>query len=512
MITVRDILQRSAFSRARLIAGRDGQDRSVKWVHIGEIPNLSQFLQGGELVLSTGVGLGTPDLRKTFIMGLIQAEASGLVLELGSYFPSPPADMLEWADQHRFPIIAFPEAVRFLDLSYEINTLIISQHHQVLLELEALSLKIRQILLNTEGPAALLKAFTSAVGRPIWYHSRRIDHDDMSVGDWTILPQPRDTVVLHPTVEGGGDGWWVRQSIIVFDHPVADIYVENSGPELEERVYLALDRIAAALAQDFIRAETLDRTRRREEAVMLELLFFQEPLPSAVLKRFNSRYGLGGGGANRFRVGIAHPQLETILQHHGGTQSGDPQLLLLRESDRILVVLVGRPSWIDAALQHIADDVTSRMGNVGWSLTHDDGAALKEAMLQAHDAWVVAHLPSEPNVRRYDDLGLYRWILATDKAQLQTLLIDPELGAVLTGPRQQQAVLLETLEAVVANAASKSEAADKLGIHRQTLYSRLERIESLLGKDFLAPHRKTAIQAAILALRYTRLTLPENRP
>jgi len=507
MLTIEEVLKRPLFQEAQLVAGHAGATRIVQWVHIGEIPHLAEFLRGGELVLSTGVGLSTHEARHHFVLGLIESGAAGLVLELGRYFPETPDDILKLADRHQFPIIIFQNAVRFLDLSYALNTLIISEHHQLLDELEALSLKIRQVLLNTEGPEALLNAFQDVVNRPIWYHSRRADRDDIILGQWPRFPIPSLSPVLHPTIEPSADQWYIHQSIMVFDNPVGDIYVQGNGPLLEERLYLSVDRLTAALAQDFIRVETLEKSVRREESAMLEALFFHESVSLALFKRFNSRYALGG--RERFRVGMADTSITSTISDLAKDMANHIRLLQLDESDRTLVVILGGAAHIESLLDKLGRQV-SRTGGIGWSRLHKFAETIKEGLSEAHDAWIVSHLPAQSSVTRYENLGLYRWILATSKEQLQALVIEPELGALLHNPSVRSSQLLETLEVVVSGAASKSDAAEHLHIHRQTLYARLHHLETILGPDFLSAQRRSAIEAAILAVRFLEWSLPDH--
>ncbi|HEY9437854.1 MAG TPA: PucR family transcriptional regulator ligand-binding domain-containing protein, partial [Streptomyces sp.] len=42
-----------------VMAGAEGLDRTVRWVHAGEVPYIASLLKGGELLLTTGLGLGT---------------------------------------------------------------------------------------------------------------------------------------------------------------------------------------------------------------------------------------------------------------------------------------------------------------------------------------------------------------------------------------------------------------------------------------------------------------------
>lgn len=42
-----------------LLAGKNGIHNPVTWVHMVETMEASDFLQGGEIVFTTGLGLGT---------------------------------------------------------------------------------------------------------------------------------------------------------------------------------------------------------------------------------------------------------------------------------------------------------------------------------------------------------------------------------------------------------------------------------------------------------------------
>jgi hypothetical protein len=87
-------------------------------------------------------------------------------------------------------------------------------------------------------------------------------------------------------------------------------------------------------------------------------------------------------------------------------------------------------------------------------------------------------------------------VLTDDDAIPYALLSrDPRLGhqvvraaiEPLRGAGQRFKVLFETLDAYVATAGNVAETAKLLGIHRHTLYGRIERIESLTGRKLSRP-------------------------
>src|SRR4051812_50101458 len=89
--TVRAVLALDAMRHAepRVVAGARGLDRVVRWVHVSEVPDIASLLRGGELVLSTGIGLPTDDAGlRTFMGELAEVGASGFAIELGRRFSS----------------------------------------------------------------------------------------------------------------------------------------------------------------------------------------------------------------------------------------------------------------------------------------------------------------------------------------------------------------------------------------------------------------------------------------
>jgi PucR family transcriptional regulator, purine catabolism regulatory protein len=63
-LTVAQLLELDVVQRAdpEVIAGATQMGRPVRWVHISEQPDIAEYFKVGELLLTTGMGLG-PDSR-----------------------------------------------------------------------------------------------------------------------------------------------------------------------------------------------------------------------------------------------------------------------------------------------------------------------------------------------------------------------------------------------------------------------------------------------------------------
>src|SRR6476620_1875 len=86
------------------VIGGGPLDRPVRWVHVSDLPDLSNLLQGGELVLTTGRPLADDPI--SYLEGLATAGAAGLVVELGVHVDTVPDGVARAADRLSFPVIA----------------------------------------------------------------------------------------------------------------------------------------------------------------------------------------------------------------------------------------------------------------------------------------------------------------------------------------------------------------------------------------------------------------------
>lgn len=74
-ITVRRALELPGLRSGlpEVVAGAERLQRTVRWVHAGEVPNIASLLKGGELLLTTGYGVGTrPAEQRAFVRKLAE--------------------------------------------------------------------------------------------------------------------------------------------------------------------------------------------------------------------------------------------------------------------------------------------------------------------------------------------------------------------------------------------------------------------------------------------------------
>ena len=78
----------------KLVAGEDGMDNVVRWVHIIEDVEVSHFINGQELVFTTGIAQRGVNWLLPYAEQLLSHGAVGLVINLGPYIEKVPPQLI----------------------------------------------------------------------------------------------------------------------------------------------------------------------------------------------------------------------------------------------------------------------------------------------------------------------------------------------------------------------------------------------------------------------------------
>ncbi len=99
----------------------------IRWVHVGEVADLSALLQGGELVLTTGVGLGRAPRR--YLQSLSEVGALGVVIELGTALTAIPDALTSHARELGLALVVLHRQVRFVEVTEAVHRRIVAEQY-----------------------------------------------------------------------------------------------------------------------------------------------------------------------------------------------------------------------------------------------------------------------------------------------------------------------------------------------------------------------------------------------
>ncbi|EHJ01562.1 transcriptional regulator, PucR family [Clostridium sp. DL-VIII] len=132
-ILVKDILKLETLKKMKLVGGSSGLEKSIEWVYVSECLEDPlegiKWLQGGEIVIITGVGIKSDGSVLTkLIEGISERGGAALVVNVGRYIKDIPKEAIEKADKLELPLFTLPWEVRLVEVSKEIsNTIILAR-------------------------------------------------------------------------------------------------------------------------------------------------------------------------------------------------------------------------------------------------------------------------------------------------------------------------------------------------------------------------------------------------
>ncbi|MFB8178620.1 PucR family transcriptional regulator [Streptomyces sp. NPDC055966] len=513
-----------------ILAGADRLGRPVRWVHAGEVPNIASLLKGGELLLTTGYGLGTrPAEQRAFVRTLAERGIAALVVELGPRFTRLPAALVDTARTAGLPLVQLHREVPFVTVTEEIHTEIVNGHYALLQRAEEVHRRCTEALLGGGGVPQVLGILAGFGGNPVFLETPdgRLLYaagegpegaDPLQVweglrGPHKDAPPPAGSVLVDVPGGGPGTAGSVRARLVLLPvcSPLAPVHrmaAERAAGILAVVLMQARqeEELAARGRGDFLTDLAEGRISAQDAPAQARVLGFkpgESPLLPVVM-RIGDSLSPGGGWAVLARA--VSEELAAV---------GVPVLLGVRPVEGRVLVLLGLRAEPERAA--VADRVAAALrAGVERAGMRRPGSPPPVVVVAAAGGWAAASaglrhaaetataaqgLTDRPwyDARRLDiDLLLWRLRDHPDLAAF----VDRAIGPLREHDRRSRPPLLPTLETYLAHAGRKAETARELHLNRQTLYNRLARIGELLGTDLDDPQTVLALSLALRARRH----------
>ncbi|MER7014024.1 helix-turn-helix domain-containing protein [Saccharopolyspora sp. NPDC000359] len=267
--------------------------------------------------------------------------------------------------------------------------------------------------------------------------------------------------------------------------------------------------VAAAAVQRWLLANRLELERdARSRAALLGDLLRLDDEPTADLRRRAADAGWSLGG---WHVGIrigAQSTVDTVAR------SQEVERVLRAEGVDAVVVEHGDgwTSWVTSEQEPTADRVRSLAAqlraathelqrtldvHVGVGRPHPQADGLATTIAEATDAARMARTrPESGRFLHVDQLGMAQLLLEWTR----TDTFEPAARTLIAPLRGQPGDLVRTLAAYLDAESSIAETAAVLGVHRNTVAARIERIERLLAVDLGHRDERLALHLACRAV------------
>ena len=474
-----------------------GVDRPVSWVHVSELADPTPFLEGGELLLTTGLAL-RGEAAHAYVARLARAGVVGLGLGTGLGVDAVPADLVDAAEGAGLALLEVPHRTPFIALSRNVSAALAADEYAALARAATAQQELTRAALAPGSPAPLLQRLAR------------------QVGGWVLLLDTAGAVLEAVPAAAAGHADGLRPELdrlrsvrapasAALSAPGETVLLQSLGTERRTRGFLAVGRpgpvhaadrsvVNAAVGLLTLRLEQsrgLDSAMAALRAALLRMLLageeaavgeavaaLGERLPAEPLQVL---VVLGAVGQRAAVVDVAAD---------AAAATGSPSFSA--ELDDALVLLVAADGPLPGRLRTLPERVPQTAvgvaGPVPWG-------RLADGVRQARQA--AEHSRARGGgVAGFAELAGRGLPALLDPAATRAFA-DALLAPLVAADRAGAGDLVGSLRAWLAHHGQWEPAAAALGVHRHTLRKRMRRAGDLLGRDLDEPGTRAELWLAL---------------
>jgi purine catabolism regulator len=523
MITVRDIIEESLPEDTQVVAGEQGLSGEVTWAtRPRPSPPAFGHLSGGELVLLTPKALTSLDERLTLDAAIRQL--AGFGVSAVAFAGRPTAAARAASNLAGIPLIQLPPDADLALLEREAAHLVAVKRREAQHKGSETSRRLMELAIAGESLADLtttlsenaqrdvfivgrdgrLLAMTSPSGQvpsssvmmPLLEAGRPLELEWVKTNPGGSMAEPSTTVLPWDGVQFrvvapilGRDGYLGLLSLLIgSEEASSDERALASRGAAASAIVLAREQAAAVARQEIelnVLDEILDGALRSEISLIQQARRLGHALDqphAALVARFDST----GGTQSRASLDATRTAVEAAL-----SRLDVAVLWRIRHNN---IELVWNPNQVEQGAefplvfqQELIRQSRNGAGGIvslGAGAIHAGTSGIRQSHQEAKQALTMSRRLYGPGqVTRFEDLGIYRLLFAARELPELRSFHDDALTALIDYDRQHGAELLRTLGAFFAGRCGPKETAAILGVHRNTVLYRLERIRELTGFD-----------------------------
>lgn len=507
-LNVRDLLNMPELKGIRVLAGEKGLDRSLLNVNVIEAPDISRWLHGGELVLTSAyLFRDQPERLLSLVNEINSVGAAAMAIKLGRFIHELPEEAKQAADACGLPILELPIRLAFADVITTVLTRITNEQagnirfsEMVLRSFSTLLVEgggIDQVLYNLQLFTREDVAFIGLSPLERHVSARSQEFKDLVRDETLRFLQDR----FHCEKIGSNQ--------MTFGYLV--IGIPSQQQPLDRQLHIAISHAATALqlcVQRDIAAREVER-RYRDEFVQ-DLILNNVRYQREVGNRAN-RFGwdLSGWGraiivdideykrrwdsATEFSYARLEEGRQQIFSIAVTTlRQASPRIPYTTMSDSIVFLdfsHMGNPLRIHKShLERLQAEVSKRTDftvsiavgrfKEGCFLCHESYNEAKKALsvfrtLRGNSQLMIS----------WDDLGIFSFLAPICDSDDAKRFCEEHLSPLIEFDRLKNADLMLTLETIIKHNWQLKLAAQALSIHYNTLRYRYEKIRDLLHMD-----------------------------
>ena len=537
-ISLTEAMKIFPFSEAVLVAGAAGIETVVESVNIQEIPQITRWLKGGEIVFTAGYAFQEPGEGVELIRRLKEKKAAALAVKPGQYLPSIPSDMIACSNEIGFALFELPEMLPYMDCIVPILERLTQKRLYALEKSEAIRERLTRSLIQGKGLDGLCKVLESTFDCSVMVmtpqglvlsHSLRTEDEQVfeeklkHLCRRTFQHASTELLAVNTCTSMMVSGVCVvSYPISVENELLAVLFVTSSECSLDSIQMLLLENVGSMVTIELIKEREVVAHEQKVTGQFLESLLNSSYLDETNMHRWASYIGFDiMKPACIFILGMdVHKTLrsdtrvtEAMLQQLKVTamerlkyyfrRYAKPVLFMensmniialatVETEDHFLSCRLNLEQTIEALRrENTNSDFFAGIGRVKQHIT-----AVTASHKEARQALKTAVKMDRP-VCDFASLGALGFLGEVSESEAMQDFKAEYLASILQFDCEYHASLLDTLSAYFSAGQNVRKTAEYLLIHKNSVIYRLSKVEELLGRSLKDPRVAFNIQLSL---------------
>ncbi len=511
MLTLRELVDSLGLT---IVAAASGSERRVRWVHTSELTDPTPWLSGSEVILTTGMRLGSPQAQRDYVRLLLAHGISGIGFGTGLGHDTVPQALAEEAESVGLAVFEVPYEVPFIAISERAAEHSINEQFAQTQRARLAHERLEKVLVSEGGLSGLTTELSQLLPADVAVYGTCGDAlacsgadpaADLSilraVGYRLAASDPAAVQASRPqavTLETGQDAIALPVARLSLDGDDATLdawlFAAKQAGQLSELDRLILWQSVTLVALELVRRRVAEETERRLAGDVLDAAL-EGQLEAQELARRLEPFGL------REQVGafvmpvpdegvaVLDRAISVALRERAGGRG-----LVAARGDLVCALMQAPPSGDPADFFALAEGMRAQIStDIGQELCAGVGRCGPPADLRRifHEARCALEartdsatkFGADAGIATYQDLGSAQLLLSMQDQEALKLFCDSILGPIIENEGAYGGELLRSLEAFIECHGQWEKAARRLYCHRHTLRYRIRRVEELTGRS-----------------------------
>lgn len=179
--TLKNMLKMPNFKKFMVLAGENGLNRLVTSVTVMDAPDISDWLKGGEILMTTGFIMREDALKfKDLIERIDRANAAALFIKMNRFISELPQEVYDIAEKLNFPLVSMPLNCAFTDVINPVLSVLVNEQSRRLKMSENIHRSFTNLVLNGGDVDQIIGTLSKITGGSAAYLDTKFRQDCIS--------------------------------------------------------------------------------------------------------------------------------------------------------------------------------------------------------------------------------------------------------------------------------------------------------------------------------------------